>query len=179
MDENEKKLKSTKEEIQRLEKEEMEERYMLRDELNYNINNTLSQEGNNRLGILMQKGKERETMFTTPLTSPIEYPEDPEDLEIMPYSGPRRYTEPPIQATSTLHHPESIMYTQTPRQETLHILQPPQQYRLNAATSSTSQITPQPISEIQHIINKVAAGTQTQPLGIANMDEIKTLIKIS
>ena len=69
------------------------------------------------------------------------------------------------------------MYTETPRQERLHILQPPQQYRLNTATSSITQITPQPISEIRHIINKVAAGTQTQPLGIANMDEIKNLIK--
>ena len=35
--------------------------------------------------------------------------------------------------------------------------------------------TPQPISEIRHIINNIAAGTQTQPLGIANMEEIKTL----
>ena len=68
--------------IQRLEKHETEERDMLEDELNYNINNTLSQEGNNRLGILMQKGIEKETMFTTPITSPIEYPEDPEDLEL-------------------------------------------------------------------------------------------------
>ena len=76
---------------------------MLRDEINYNINNTLSQEGNNRLGILMQKGKERETMFTRPITSPIEYPEDPEDIEIMPYLG--KYTNPPIQETLTIHHP--------------------------------------------------------------------------
>ena len=116
-------------------------------------------------------------MFTTPITSPIEYPEDPEDLEIMPYSGPRMYTNPPIQATSTLHQPKPVMYTEPPRQETLHILQLPQQYRLNTATSSTSQITPQPISEIRHIINKVAAGTQTQPLGISNMDEIKNLLR--
>ena len=64
------------------------------------------------------------------------------------------------------------MYTDAPTYETAPI-----QYRLNTATSSISQITPQPITEIQHIINKVAAGTQTQPLGIANMDEIKTLIK--
>ena len=33
----------------------------------------------------------------------------------------------------------------------------------------------QPIEEdIEHIIHKIAAGTQTQPLGIANMEEIKT-----
>ena len=95
--------------IQRLEKHETEERDMLEDELNYNINNTLSQEGNNRLGILMQKGKEKETMFTTPITSPIEYPEDPEDLEIMPYLG--TYTDPSIQ--------ETLKYTDPSIQETL------------------------------------------------------------
>ena len=56
-------------------------------------------------------------------------------------------------------------------------MQSPEQYRLNTATSSITQITPQPISEIRHIINKVTAGTQTQPLEIASMEKIKTLIK--
>ena len=161
--------------IQRLEKHETEERDMLEDELNYNINNTLSQEGNNRLGILMQKGKEKETMFTTPITSsPIEYPED---LELMPRLVKYTPIQEPIQETIQYSGPR--VYTGAPTYETAPIqyIHSPQQYRLNTATSSITQITPQPISEIRHIINKVAAGTQTQPLGISNMDEIKNLIK--
>ena len=71
------------------------------------------------------------------------------------------------------------MYTETPTYETAPIqyIESPEQYRLNTPTSSTTFVSPQPISEIQHIINIVAVGTQTQPLGIANMDEIKNLIK--
>ena len=89
----------------------------------------------------IQKGKQVEPTITTPITEPIETPEDD---EIIQYSGPRVYTNAPTYETA------SIQY-----------IQPPQQHR----------------SEIQHIINKVAAETQTQPLGIANMDEIKNLIK--
>ena len=41
----------------------------------------------------------------------------------------------------------------------------------------TQLVSTQPLEEkeeeIQHIINKVAAGTQTQPLSIANMEEKK------
>jgi hypothetical protein len=105
----------------------------------------------------IQKGKQVEPTITTPITEPIETPEDD---EIIQYSGSRVYTEAPTYETAPIQY-----------------IQPPEQYRLNTATSSISQITPQPISEIRHIINKVAAGTQTQPLGIANMDEIKNLIK--
>ena len=90
----------------------------------------------------IQKGKQVEPTITTPITEPIETPEDD---EIIQYSG--TYETAPIQ-----------------------YIHPPEQYRINTATSSISQITPQPISEIRHIINKVTAGTQTQPLGIANME---------
>ena len=45
----------------------------------------------------------------------------------------------------------------------------------------TQLVSTQPLEEkeeeIWYIINKVTTGTQTQPLGIANMEEIKTLIK--
>ena len=103
----------------------------------------------------------RYTPIEIPIATPITEPTGtPGDDEIIQYSGPRVYTDAPTYETA------SIQY-----------IQPPVQYRLNTATSSISQITPQPISEIRHIINKVAAGTQTQPLGIANMEEIKTLLK--
>ena len=55
----------------------------------------------------------------------------------------------------------------------MQYMQLPEQHRLNTATSSTSQITPQSISEIRHVINRITTGTQTRPLGISNMDEIK------
>ena len=100
------------------------------------------------------------TTFVSPpptITEPIGAPEYD---EIIQYSGPRVYTDAPTYKTAPIQY-----------------IHPPQQYRLNTATSSITQITPQPISEIRHIINKVAAGTQAQPLGIANMEEINTLIK--
>ena len=102
----------------------------------------------------IQKGKQVEPTITTPITEPIETPEDD---EIIQYSGTRVYADAPTYETAPIQY-----------------IHPPQQYRLNTATSS---ITPQPISEIRNIINNIAAGTQTQPLGIANMEEIKTLIK--
>ena len=73
----------------------------------------------------------------------------------------------------------SKVYTEAPPYETIPMqyMQLPEQHRLNTAKSSSAQLTPQPISEIRHIINKVTTGTQTQPLGIANLEEIKTLIK--
>ena len=63
-------------------------------------------------------------MFTTPITSPFEYPDDLEDLEIMPYSG--KYTETPIQ--ETLQYSEPVMYTEAPTYETAPIpyIQSPQ-----------------------------------------------------
>ena len=91
------------------------------------------------------------------------------------------YRYPPKEASITtpvtepIETPEKVEIIQDPGTSTY--IHPPQQYIVHTATSSITQITPQPISEIRHIINKVAAGTQTQPLGIANMDEIKTLMK--
>ena len=71
------------------------------------------------------------------------------------------------------------MYTDTQRQETAPIqyIQAPEQHRLNTATSSNTQITSQPISEIRQIINRITIGTQTLPLETSNMEERKTLIK--
>ena len=89
----------------------------------------------------------KEASITTPITTPIAAP-----LEISEDD----------EITQYIHPPESSDDEEEPLQ----------------STSTLQYMHPtQPISEIQHIINKVAAGTQTQPLGIANMEEIKTLIK--
>ena len=73
----------------------------------------------------IQKGKQVEPTITTPITEPIETPEDD---EIIQYSGPRVYTDAPTYETAPIQY-----------------IHPPQQYRLNTATSSITQITPQPI----------------------------------
>jgi len=58
-----------------------------------------------------------------------------------------------------------------------HIPAPIQNIPLQVRPTQLVSTQPLEEEEIQHIINKVAAGTQTQPLGISNMDEIKNLIK--
>ena len=58
-----------------------------------------------------------------------------------------------------------------------HIPAPIQNIPLQVRPTQLVSTQPLEEEEIRHIINKVAAGTQTQPLGIANMEEIKTLIK--
>ena len=69
---------------------------------------------------------------------------DPSIQETLKYSGPRVYTEAPTYETAQTQ-----------------FMQPPEKYRLHAATSSIAQITPQPISEIRHIVNRITTGTQT------------------